>query len=111
MGIKKSSVAKLTYNKKSKKAKYPIMRTPAIKEKSRRHTQKFDMSQPTPTTKSGLNALRVVDLKKKLKKHSLKAYGKKKDLINTLFAHKKSQIIQSIEEEQVEESEHAKSES
>jgi len=88
--IKKSNKPKLTYNKKIKKKKYPLMRTPAIKEeKTRRFTQRqFDLSQPTPTTKSGLNQLRVVDLKKKLKKHSLKAYGKKAELVNTLYAHK-----------------------
>merc|ERR1712228_1122155 len=91
--IKKSNKPKQTYNKRIKKKKFPLMRTPAIKEKTRRFTQKFDPSQPTPTTKSGLNQLRVVDLKKKLKKHSLKAYGKKAELVNTLYAHKKMKIM------------------
>ena len=95
--MKKSNKPKLTYNKKVKQKKYPLMRTPAIKEKTRRFTQKYDVSQPTPTTKSGLNALRVVDLKKKLKKHSLKAYGKKSELVNTLYAHKKRE--ESVEED------------
>lgn len=82
------------------------MRTPAMKQaKPRRATnRKFDISAPTPTTKGGLRALRVIDLKQKLKKHSLKAVGKKENLVNTLFNHIESKKKKEMEEDEEEES-------
>ncbi len=44
----------------------------------------------TPITKGGLRALRYVDLKQKLKKYNIKAYGRKEDLVIAVFNYKKT---------------------
>eukprot|EP01084_Bolivina_argentea_P064017 116777_1 len=95
--IQRNIKPKITYNKstpnkapKAKHQRYLAMRTPAtnVKTKRRHTTQPFDMNAPTPTTKTALTKLRVVDLRQKLKKHKLKSSGLKNDLVQTLFEHK-----------------------
>ncbi len=44
----------------------------------------------TPITKGGLRALRYMDLKQKLKKYNIKAYGRKEDLVTAVFNYKKT---------------------
>ena len=72
---------------KHRKTTHIALRTPATKEPRRRMTSRFDQSQQTPITRTGLKKLRVVDLKKKLRKHSLKVGGKKDELVDRLKLH------------------------